>query len=366
MRQAYLRDSKPGDFVENVFVLTQKQLSTTSTNKPFIKAFVGDRTAQMTARIWNANRQLFEMLPDAGFVQLRARIENYQGNSQMIIDDIRPAALGDFDIADLIAHTSRDIPQMRARLIELCQSIRNTPLRTLIQAYLDDKDLLDRLCRAPAAQSFHHAFLGGLLEHTLNAMDVANAVCPFYPGLNRDLVLAGLFLHDIAKIWELSYDCAFAYTDGGQLVGHIVKSAIWVEDKARDAEANTGVKISLIDVVQHIIISHHGVPEFGAVKVPATPEAVAVHFIENLDARMMMSLGATRGEAASGSEAHWTEYMKAMNTRLYRPDVAPPDDLTSQATGTLAAASPSGKQLPTLKLNVSNPLFESAEQPKRK
>lgn len=375
MRRVYLRDCQAGELIEDVFVISQKQLSTTATNKLYIKLFVGDRTTQVTARIWNASRDLFNTLPESGFVRLRGRIENYQGNTQLIVEDLRPVALGDFDMADLVPHTSRDIPQMRAKLIALCSSIRNRALHTLIQAYLDDADLLDRICRAPAAQSFHHAFMGGLLEHTLNSMEVADVLVRFYPGLSRDLVLAGIFLHDIAKTWELSYECSFGYTDAGQLVGHIVKSAIWVEQKALEAEANSGVKIpqQLIDVLQHIIISHHGIPEYGAVKLPATPEAIAVHFIENLDAKLMMSLNATRGELPAGAEGNWTEYMKAMGTRLYRPDVAPADmeegsPTTPPSPQVPAVVSEKGKapdqtKPPTMKVAISNPLFEGAANP---
>lgn len=369
MRRLFLRDCQAGDLIEDVFVVSQKQLSTTSTNKQYIKLFVGDRSAQVTARIWNANRQTFDLLPDSGFVRLRARIENYQGNMQIVVEDFAPVAMGDFDIADLIPHTTRDIPAMRRKLVELCGTISNRALANLVQAYLDDQDLMDRLSRSPAAQSFHHAFLGGLLEHTLNAMEVADAICKFYPGLSRDLVLAGILLHDIAKTWELSYECSFAYTDGGQLVGHIVKSAIWVEDKARVAEAKTGEKIPqpLIDVLQHIIISHHGQPEFGAVKLPATPEAIAVHFIENLDAKMMMSLAVTRGELPVSAEGNWTEYQKALGTRLYRPDVAPADmDSPVSSSPSPAAPANSPGRPPTMKVAVSNPLFESALPPKRK
>jgi hypothetical protein len=190
--------------------------------------------------------------------------------------------------------------------------------------------------------SFHHAYIGGLLEHTLNAMEVAHAIAPFYPALNRDLVIAGIFLHDIAKVWELCYDCAFGYTDGGHLVGHIVKSAIWIEQKARVAEQVLGEKLpqALIDVLQHIIVSHHGTPEFGAIKCPATPEAIAVHFIENLDAKLMMSLAATRGDGSTG-EGNWTEYMRAFNGRLYKPDVAP-----AEAEETEPAAAPPLQQPP--------------------
>jgi 3'-5' exoribonuclease len=331
MRRLYLRDCAAGDMVEDVFVLTNKQLAATTSGKFFIKTFCSDRTGQVTARIWNATREMFNTMPDGGFVRLRGRIENYQNNLQLIIEQMWPAKEGTFDVADLVPHTNRDIDAMVQRLFEVCGSIQNRHLSALIQSYLDDEDLMNNFCKAPAAMSFHHAFIGGLLEHTLNAMEVADAVCKFYPKLNRDLVLAGIFLHDIAKTWELSYDCAFGYTDGGHLVGHIVKSAMWVEDKAKKAEAMLGEKIprALIDVVQHIILSHHGVPEFGAAKIPATPEAIAVHVIENLDAKLMMALQVTRGEPAAG-EGNWTEYLKSFNGRLYRPDVAPAEAIVEE------------------------------------
>lgn len=358
MRRIYLCNCAPGDIVEDVFVVTGKQLSTTSTGKPFIKAFLSDRTTQVTARMWNASRDIFNAMPESGFLRIRGRVENYQNNLQFIIEQLWPAKDGSFDIADLIPHTPKHIPQMCARLLELLGSIQNRHLSALVHAYTDDARLMEQLCKAPAAMSFHHAFLGGLLEHTLNSIEVADAICRFYPGLNRDLVIAGIFLHDIAKTWELSYDCSFSYTDGGQLVGHIVKSAMWVEQRRKIAEDLLGERIpqNLIDVLQHIIISHHGVPEFGAIKPPSTPEAIAVHFIENMDAKLNMSLAATRGETANGAEGNWTEYMKAFGGRLYRPDPAPAD-LDGKPAEPLDEE-PAPNATPTLKMAVSNPLFE--------
>jgi 3'-5' exoribonuclease len=399
MRRLFLRDCQPGDVIEDVFVLAGKQLSATSTNKHFIKAFVSDKSCQIVARMWNATREIFNALPESGFVRIRGRVENYQNNNQFIIEQIWPAKEGTFDIEDLLPHTHKDINQMCQKLFEICGSIQNRHLAALIQAYLDDEALMNDFCRAPAAMNFHHAYIGGLLEHTLNAIEVADAVAKFYPQLNRDLVVAGIFLHDIAKTWELSYDTAFGYTDGGQLIGHIVKSAIWVEHKAREAQATLGEKIPqrLIDVLQHIILSHHKELEFGSPKVPSTPEAIFVHYIEDLDAKMMMSLQATRGEtgASAGSEGNWTEYMKAFGGKLYRPDVAPAEadieepapeepaphanghtnhkaghqaahpaatSATNSAVVTSAGGAPAS---PTLSLKISNPLFETTPGKKK-
>ncbi|HYE19813.1 MAG TPA: HD domain-containing protein, partial [Tepidisphaeraceae bacterium] len=332
MRNRFLRDAASGDLVDDVFVITNKQLAAASTGKHYVKAFVSDSSAQMVARMWNTTREIFNWIPDSGFVKIRGRVENYQSNLQFIIESVGPAIAGTFDPADLIPHTPKDIGAMCADLRKALGAIRNRHLSALIQTYLDDKAMMDNFCKAPAAMSFHHAYVGGLLEHTLNALQVADAVCPFYPGLNRDLVIAGIFLHDIAKTWELCYDCSFGYTDAGQLVGHIVKSAMWVEHKAREAAAKIGEPIpgQLVDVLQHIILSHHGTHEFGSPRLPSTPEAIAVHMIENMDAKLMMSLTATRGDKAGG-DGTWTEYQKAFGGKLYRPDVAPATDGGSDA-----------------------------------
>jgi 3'-5' exoribonuclease len=302
--------------------------------------------------MWNTTREIFNWLPDSGFIKVRGRIENYQSNLQFIIESVGPAMDGSYDVADLVAHTKKNIPDMCAKLREMLASIRNRHLGALIQAYVEDPALMDNFCKAPAAMSFHHAYLGGLLEHTVNAMQVADAVMPFYPGLNRDLVIAGIFLHDIAKTWELSYNCSFGYTDSGQLVGHIVKSAIWVEHKAKEAQAKLGEPIpqQLIDVLQHIILAHHGTYEFGSPRTPSTPEALAVHALENMDAKLMMALGATRNHDGAGAEGNWTEYMKAFSGKLYRPDVAPAD-----APVTESSASPSFEPLRPAQAATSNP-----------
>lgn len=352
MRRLFLKDMQPGDTVEDVFVIAGKQLGATSQGKHYIKANISDRTCPMMARMWNATRDIFQAMPESGFIKVRGRVENYQGNNQFIIEQAWPAKEGTFDLGDLLPQTKKDVGEMCVRLHELCGSIQNRFVAALLQSYLDDEKLMNNFCKAPAAMSFHHAFLGGLLEHTLNAMEVADCVVKFYPGLNRDLLLAGIFLHDIAKTWELSYDAAFGYTDGGQLIGHIVKSVMWVEEKANKVSETLGEPVprDLIEVLQHIILSHHDKPEFGSPKVPATPEAIAVHMIENMDAKLTMALTTCRWDAGEGN---WTEYMKAFGGKLYRPDVAPSDLIENEPEGSEPAQSNGSG------MKINNPLFET-------
>ena len=392
-RRQFLRDAQAGDIAEDVYVISGKQLAAGKDGKHYIKAFVSDRSAQVTARIWNASREMFNNLPDGGFARIRARVENYQNNLQLAIEQFGPAKEGTFEIGDLVPQTHKDIAAMCRKLQEMIESIQNRHLSALLQAYLDDEKLMGCFCKAPAAMTFHHAYIGGLLEHTLNAIEVSDAVCRFYPGLNRDLVVAGIFLHDIAKTWELCYECAFGYTDGGQLVGHIVKSAMWIEHKARDAERLLGgerIPQELVDVLQHIVLSHHGdvADGFGSAKSPATPEAIAVQYIENMDAKLMMSLAACRGEGPMASapqgDGKWTEYMKAFNGRLYRPDVAPADAPLApieaehapavhagNGAGPAVTATPAPATQPASngdgppRLAINNPLFDSSAAKRR-
>jgi 3'-5' exoribonuclease len=352
MRQLYLRDAQAGDLIEDVYVLTNKQFAAASNGSQYLKGLIGDRTTTITARMWKCTRETFTALPNEGFVRLRGRVENYQNNLQIIVEQFWHAKPETFDVADLIPHTTKDIPQMFGKLTQILGKIRSKHLKAVVDAYLLDEKLMHDFRRAPAAMNFHHAFLGGLLEHTLNAIEVAVAVCPFYRGLNADLVITGIFLHDIAKTWELTYETAFGYSDGGQLIGHIVKAAIWVEEKRKQAEAHIGEPIpqSLIDVLQHIILSHHGEMEFGSPKTPATPEALAVHAIENMDAKLTMSLGACRGEGVNSIDSNWTEYMKAFSGKMYRPDVAPADLPDPDAPAAVGL--------------ITNPLFEAISKRK--
>jgi 3'-5' exoribonuclease len=334
MRPSYLNSVKAGDIVEDVFVISNTQLAAGSNGKHYVKAFVSDRTAQITARLWNASREMFAQIPDNAFLRIRGRVENYQNNLQLIIESFSPAKPNTFDAADLLPATPKDIDAMTQRLFEVLDTVQHVPTRAILQAFLDDEDLMNDLAHAPAASSFHHAYIGGLLEHTLNLIEIADRLLPLYPKLSRDLVLAGLFLHDIGKTWELSYDAAFAYTDGGQLVGHIVKAALMVERKAEIASRTTPIPRELIDVLQHIVLSHHEKLEFGSPKTPATPEAVFVSLVDNLDAKTSMALAACR-DAPNPENSRWTDNLKPFGQRFFRPDVTappPPEATVAPAT----------------------------------
>ncbi len=355
MPRLFLNQTDQGESLNEVFVVANKQIAASNTGKMYIKVMVGDKTAQIPGRMWNAAKTTFERLPDGGFARLKGHIEIYQGNPQFIIEAIEDAVEGTYDVSELLPHTTKNIPEMWARVQELLATIQNRHIAAVVKKFAEDQRLMELFKKAPAAISMHHAFLGGLLEHTLNAMELGNAVVPFYPGISRDLVIAGIFLHDLAKTWELNYEAAFTYSDGGNLVGHVVKIAMWIEHKAQAAakELNEPIPRPVIDVLQHIALSHHGVPEFGAAKVPSTPEALMVHVLENLDAKMMVAMSLARGEGkvGGGGEGNWSEFSKALGTRIYRPDVSEVKEAPSTPTPAAPTAKPAA-----VKLN--NPAFE--------
>ncbi len=321
----YLSEMSAGERFSEPFIIQNVQLKTNKRGEPYITMKVGDRSAAVTGNWWERGEAMYRRLPNPGVVRVKGTVEEYNGNPQLKIDNILQIRdLERIDYAELVPSTDKDIDAMFAEVSAMLRGFESKTLRALAEAYLADEKLMVDLRRAPAAQSFHHAFLGGLLEHTLSAMRAADMLARLYPQLNRELCVFGIFLHDLAKTWELSYETAFDYTDGGRLIGHIVKSAMWVEDKARHAEAN-GVPIprDVIDVLQHIILSHHGELSlgFGSAKSPATPEAIFVHHVENIDAKMTMALTATRWNASPDDEGRWTGYVKALDGRLYKPDV---------------------------------------------
>ena len=318
----YLAEMRAGDRADEVFVIHNVQLGKKRNGEPFLKMLVCDRTARVASKWWDKGPAMLERLPDPGVVRIKGMMEDFQGAPQFVIEQIFPIRdPARIDFAELLPATTHDIDAMFAAATALLRGMRSPTLRALAEAYLSDEVLMADLRRAPAAMMFHHAYLGGLLEHTLASMRAGAVLGALYPRLNIDVVVFGIFLHDLAKTWELRYDTCFDYTDGGRLVGHIVKSAMWLEEKALAAETRLGVPIprDVIDLLQHIILSHHGEHElgFGSAKSPASPEAWAVHLIENLDAKLTMALLACRGD----ERGRWTDHHKALGGRLFRPDV---------------------------------------------
>jgi 3'-5' exoribonuclease len=320
-----ISDWQAPERVKGIFSIANAQLGKTRNDKVYLRCLIGDKSGEVPGRMWSIDEPMFSRLPTDGFVYLEGETQPYQGELQLIIHVIDPVEPTPEQIAELLPCCKRPVDEMFAELLALLETIKHPAMKALAAGYLEDEFLIAAFKQCPAAKSMHHAYLGGLLEHTLTLVRLADVVCPIYPKINRDLVVMGLFLHDLGKTRELVYDRAFSYTDRGELIGHCVEGVIMLRAKAQEVMRKTGQRppAGAIMVLEHIIISHHGQPDFGAAKVPATPEALLVSMLDNLDAKTVMALCAARPDRAIGAPqlgGNFTEKQWGLATKLYRPD----------------------------------------------
>lgn len=320
----FIAELRPSERVRGTFSIANAQLGRTRGDKPYLRCLIGDRTGDIPGRMWSIDEQTFGRLPTDGFVSLEGETQAYQGEIQLIIQAIDPADPTPDELRDLLPASKRDPEEMFSELAAILATASHPAMKALARAYLSDEHLMGALKKCPAAKTLHHAYLGGLLEHTLTLLKLADRVCPLYPKINRDLVLLGLFIHDLGKTRELVYDRTFAYTDRGELVGHVVDGVIMLREKAQQLIRESGVRVppTALMALEHIVLSHHGQPEFGAAKLPSTPEAILVSMLDNLDARTSMALAAARPDRAArvNMGGNFTEKQWALDTKLFRPD----------------------------------------------
>jgi 3'-5' exoribonuclease len=207
---------------------------------------------------------------------------------------------------------------MLARLKELLFSIRNPELLLLANAFMEDESIVNGLCSAPAGVKAHHAYMGGLIEHVVGMSEVADRLCTLYPTLNRDLLMLGVLLHDLGKIREMSWDPTLAYTDEGQLLGHINIAVEMLNEKLKHVETVGGRPVDTEDVLRlkHMILSHHGTREFGSPTIPMTPEAITLHYIDNIDAKLNEFTRAIEDDL--NAESAWTPFNPRTDRRLFK------------------------------------------------
>ena len=320
----FIRELRAAERIAGAYSIANAQLGRTRDNKKsYLRCLLGDRTGEVPGRMWSIDEAVFARLPTDGFVYLEGETQAYQGEIQIIIQSIEPIEPSADQLCDLVPCSKRNPDDMLAELTAILATLEHPAMRALAETFLTDGLFVSAFRQAPAAKSMHHAYLGGLLEHTLSLLNLADRIVPLYPKINRDLVLMGLFLHDLGKTRELAYDRSFSYTDRGELVGHIVEGVLMLRDKAHQVMHTRGLRIPprALMVLEHIILSHHSLPEFGAVKIPATPEAIMVAILDNLDAKLHMALSAARPDhLPSDLGGNFTEKQWALDTKLYRPD----------------------------------------------
>jgi 3'-5' exoribonuclease len=314
VRACFIADLKDGQSVAAVFLIRSKELRTSSkSSKQWLQFELADRSGCISAKMWDNFNEAAEKFNRDDFVDIRGRVRVFNDQIEISLDQVLPAPDGQYDIADFLPHTKKDVAQMYARLQSYAGSAKNSFLRQLLVGIVEDPALVPGLKAAPAAVKMHHAFVGGLLEHINSLLDLMEAVAAHYRELDRDLLLTGIILHDIGKVKELTYTRALTYTTEGQLLGHI---AIGQSIVRRKIESIPDFPQPLAVLVEHLILSHHGELEFGSPCVPRFPEAVAVHFLDDLDSKM----GAMRSSLDGSSREEWTERNPALRRTLLRID----------------------------------------------
>jgi len=313
MAKQMIEDLRPGEPVDSVFLVAESSLRTARNGSSYLAVRLQDRSGQIEGRLWDASEAIAGSLQADDFVRVKGVAELYRNELQINIKAITRAEAESLRLRDFLRESERDTGEMLAELKKYLDAVTDPDLRALLDAFFSDEEFVRGFRTAPAATSNHHAWLGGLLEHTLSMTRLALRLVEHYPRLRADLLLVGVFLHDIGKIRELSARRTFQYTVPGQLVGHIVLGALMLEEKARAIE---GFPAEKLDVLRHLILSHHGQPEYGAVRPPMLAEAVVLHHLDNIDAKVCGFYDFLEQDA--GTDPNFTSRSLMFQTQLYK------------------------------------------------
>ncbi len=308
MKDFYIRDAAQFEnkIVTTSFVVAAKQIKPKRTGEPYLALTLADRTGQIEAKMWDNVAEVQDDFQQDDFVKVKGLINIYNKRFQFTIHKLRRLADTEIDYADYLPVAPRDLNALWGELNDFVASMQSPHLKALLEAFLADANFAAMLRHAPAAKTLHHAYIGGLLDHMVSLFRVCDLAIRNYPHLDRDLLLAGAFLHDIGKVHELSYARSFAYTTRGQLLGHMI-----IELEMLQAKLPAGFPDALKTVLEHMIISHHGEYEFGSPKLPMFPEALMLHYLDDLDSKME----SMRAHFEREPDAAWTSY----NASLGRP-----------------------------------------------
>ncbi|MBT9332862.1 3'-5' exoribonuclease YhaM family protein [Paracidobacterium acidisoli] len=301
-----------GQEITGFFVAGSKQVRNRRDGAPYLALSLCDATGQLEARLWEADGVADFAAGDV--VKIQAQVGRYQDKLQMVVKKLRPARPEEYDLGDFVPKTGRDVEELWAELNSFVASFADPDLQALLRAFLDDEEIAGALREAPAAKSMHHAWIGGLLEHVVSLLGICRITAQHYPEVNRDLLLTGAFLHDIGKLRELRWGTSFDYTIEGQLLGHITIGIGLIEKKIAALPDFPEAKRIL---VEHLVLSHHGRYEYGSPKLPMIPEAILLHYLDDMDAKMQtVRSELTRNEAAGRPAGQVTDWVRALDRPL--------------------------------------------------
>src|SRR5271168_1595301 len=337
--------------ITSSFVVASKQVKAKKNGEPYLALILADRTGQIEAKMWDNVDEFILAFEQDDFLKIKGLVNKYKNRFQLTIHKLRRMEEAEIDFTDYLPKTTKDIGELWQTLATFVASFRDPHLKALVEAFMSDPEIAEPYRNAPAAKTLHHAYIGGLLDHVVSLFRSCDLICRNYTQVNRDLLLTGVFLHDIGKIHELAYNRSFSYTTRGQLLGHMV---IELEMLQAKLALVPDFPPELKTLLEHLIISHHGEYEFGSPKLPMFPEALLLHYMDDLDSKMEAMRAQFEREA--DLESPWTSYNASLgrpllnSAKFLAPRVtSPPDDASAVAEAESEAeyASESGEETPT-------------------
>jgi 3'-5' exoribonuclease len=345
MKSPYVSELEPNRVITSSFLVQSKEIRQKKTGELYLSLMLGDRTGELDAKMWDNVNEVLDSFDRDDFVKIKGLVQIFHNRPQLTVHKVRRMDDSEIDFADYFPSSKRDIDEMWTELRGLVAAMSNAHLRSLLEAFLNDPEIAERYRRAPAAKSIHHAFLGGLIEHVLSLCGLAKLAAGHYKSVDADLLLTGVVLHDIGKIYELNYERGFSYSNDGQLLGHITIAVRMLGDKIRSLP---DFPPHLRVLVEHMILSHHGHLEFGSPKVPQFPEALLLHYLDDLDSKMECMRALVENDRQL--EGCFTSYSSALERtalkmdRYLPPGSIPPDTPTASLP---PSSIPSGSMPPS-------------------
>ena len=318
MSRRFVKELSDGETIDQVFLASEKQLRTNRNGNLYLQLRLSDKTGSITAMLWNAHQKHFDCFDNGDFVKIKGTSQLYNGSMQVLAKQVDKSDGKGVDEADFITLSNESVEKLVARVAEMLRAMHNVHLRNLAECFLVDEAFMKGLRTAPAGVKNHHAYHGGLLEHIVSLMEVCQLVAPRYPDLDAELLLFGAFVHDIGKIRELTYSPDLGYSDAGQLIGHLVQGVSMLDEMIVETEKQSGEDFpqDLANQLRHMIVSHHGQYEYGSPKLPMTLEAIALHFLDSLDARIHNVSQLIADDV--NKESPWTVYHPGLGIKIYK------------------------------------------------
>ncbi len=319
MGRRFINQLKESELIDEVYQVTEKTLRPNKNGNLYIQFSISDRTGTLSARFWNASEEDFTVFSEGDYIRCEGTTQRYLGSLQFIAKKLTKVDPATIQPEDYSRGASLDVPAMVRRLKEMLRQIKTPELLNLVDCYLADEEFMSLFTSLPAGVKLHHAYKGGLLEHTLSVMEMAQKTTAIYgKRLDQDLLLTGAFLHDTGKIRELGYNDCFIYTDEGQMLGHPLLASELLVEKIKETETLTGEPFDKEKamLLKHLLVSHHGTLENGSPKLPMTLEALVLHYLDSLDAKLAEFEKRILEDPAAGT--HWTNYIPALDRKLYK------------------------------------------------